>query len=256
MLVTQSPGPSFDHQIQAASPLPLLLYRRGPVPLRALAALEGDRRVELFAPPHLTPEWVAFGQRAGACLVATLEDPFEALTFAVMSGLRARVVMAINQRFITDCESLMKAGAFACIVLPFAKDDVTALVELLEPHASGPQVSGGLRLVLDPITRTIRHQDRSARLTQREFALLHCLVSHSTPVSAEVLLRTAWGDNPKVAGSRAVLEVYVHQLRKKLALVGLEGAVRTVRGFGYELIAAKISASRAVFTAPASSPGH
>ena len=206
------------------------------MPLRALAALEADRRVELFAPPQLTPEWVAFGQRAGACLVATMEDPFDALTFAVMSGLRTRVVMAIDRQFASDCDSLMKAGAFACVAMPFAKDDVTALVESLVPHASGPQVDGGLRLVLDPITRTIRHHDRSARLTQREFALLHCLVSQAGPVSAEVLLATAWGDNPNVAGSRPVLEVYVHQVRKKLRQVGLEGIVQTVRGFGYRLV--------------------
>lgn len=239
MLVAHpSNGARVRRPAQAASPVPLLLYRRGPVPLRGLAALEADLRVELFAPAELTPEWVAFGQRAGACLVATLDEPLDALSFAVMCGLRSRVVMAIDRRHAGESEALMRAGAFACVAMPFSKSDVTALLESLVPHAASPHVTGALRLVLDPIGRKIRHLDHSARLTQREFALLHCLVSHEgRAVRAEDLLASAWGDNPKAAESRQVLEVYVHQLRKKLAAVGLAGTLRCVRGFGYALSA-------------------
>lgn len=221
----------------ASAPVPLLLYRWGPVPLRDLAALETDRRVEIFAPAELTPEWCSFGRRAAACVLATTDDPFAALTFAVMSGLRERVVLAIDRQYALACDDLLAAGAHACVTMPFAKADVNALVRSLLQPTDSPTVAAALHLALDPLTRTIRHADCVARLTQREFALLHCLVSHGPAVSAETLLRTAWGDNPKVAGSRPVLEVYVHQLRKKLAHVGLAGALRTVRGFGYELIA-------------------
>jgi hypothetical protein len=221
----------------APAPVPVLLYRRGAVPLRGLAALEADRRVEIFAPAELSPEWVSFGRRAAACVMATSDEPFDALTFAIMAGLRDRVVMAIDRRYVTTCDELIRAGAYACVTMPMAKTDVNTLVTSLLRPADAPRVAAALHLALDPLTRTIRHHDRSARLTQREFALLHCLVSNSAAVSAEALLRTAWGDNPKVAGSRQVLEVYVHQVRKKLAQVGLEGVVRTVRGFGYEIVA-------------------
>lgn len=208
------------------------------MPLRALAALEADRRVELFAPGDLTPEWVAFGRQAAACIVATTEEPFDALAFAIMAGLRERVIMAVDDRYADHCEELMNAGAFACVTLPLARTDVAALVTSLTARAGGAQVDGALRLVLDPVTRTMRHHERSARLTQREFALLHSLVSGAgRAVSADELLATAWGDNPKAAESRQVLEVYVHQLRKKLAAVGLAGTLRCVRGFGYELSA-------------------
>ena len=210
------------------------------MPLRALAALEADRRVEIFAPAELTPEWVSFGKRAAGCVLATMDEPLDALTYAVLAGLRNRVIMAIDARHAADSEQLMQAGAFACVAMPFAKADVTALIASLLPAAAGPQVARPLRLALDPLTRTIRHGERTVKLTQREFALLHCLLSHEKPVSADELLRTAWGDNPKVAGSRSVLDVYVHQLRRKLARVGLDGVVQTVRGFGYELLAPSV----------------
>lgn len=246
MLVAHSANASTALTLpQAASPVPLLLYRRGFVSPKGLAALESDPRVEVFAPAELTAEWIAFGQRAGACLVATSGDPLDALTYAVMAGLRNRVVMAIEGRHECECDALMRAGAFACFAMPFSQADVGALVASLAPHAASPHVNGALRLVLDPIGRTIRHLDRSARLTQREFALLHCLVSHAgRAVRAEELLATAWGDNPKAAESRQVLEVYVHQLRKKLASVGLAGVIRCVRGFGYELAGCQDDAAR------------
>ena len=242
MLVAQSADGSTAprHQVVPA-PLPVLLYRRGPVPLRGLAALEADRRVEIFAPAELTAEWVSFGRRAAACVLATTDEPFDALAFAVMSGLRERVVMAIDRRFAPSCDELLKAGALACVTMPFARADVNTLVSSLLRPADAPKVAAALHLALDPVTRTVRHRERVARLTQREFALLHCLVSHDGPVAAEVLLRTAWGDNPKVASSRPVLEVYVHQVRKKLARLGLEGVMRTVRGFGYQMVGPSVN---------------
>lgn len=238
MLVTQSHSEPLATAEGALThpPVPLLLYRRGAVPLRALAALEADRRLEVFAPVELTPEWVSFSQRTAGCIVAASDDPLGAFSYALMAGLRGRIVVAMDRRFATDCGDLMSAGAFACVTFPFSREDVGRLVDSLRPHAGSAQVERTLRLLLDPVSRTIRHLDRSARLTQREFALLHCLVSHAgRAVRAEELLATAWGDNPKVAGSRPVLEVYVHQLRKKLAAVGLDGVLRTVRGYGYEL---------------------
>ena len=239
MLVASPADGSFAarHPI-APTPVPLLLYRRGPVPLRALAALESDRRVEIFAPAELTAEWVAFSKRAAACIVATSEEPFGAFASAVMSGLRERVVMAIDRVHAHLCDDLLKAGAHACVTMPLGEADVDLLVASIAPPACGALVDTALRITLDPVGRTVRHGDKCARLTQREFALLHCLVSREGRAArAEELLATAWGDNPSAQGSRPVLEVYVHQLRKKLAHVGLAGSLRTVRGFGYELSA-------------------
>ena len=241
LLARQANGQSFPAAPVGPAPLPVLLYRRGALPTRGLEALESDHRVELITPRELSAEWVSFGRRAAACVLATSEDPFELLTYAIMAGLRDRVVMAIEQRHAGVSDDLLHAGAYACVTMPVSTADVSTLVSSLAEPAGSPLVAGGIRLVLDPLTRTIRHGDRSARLTQREFALLHCLVSHATPVSAEELLRTAWGDNPKVAGSRPVLEVYVHQVRKKLARVGLDRVLRTVRGFGYELGGASVA---------------
>jgi DNA-binding response OmpR family regulator len=82
----------------------------------------------------------------------------------------------------------------------------------------------------------VRYHDKSIHLTQREFAVLHCLSSHNgRPVCAEDLLTFVWGEANPQDRSRQILEVYIHQLRQKLERLGLKGAVSTVRGFGYVL---------------------
>jgi two-component system, OmpR family, response regulator len=80
--------------------------------------------------------------------------------------------------------------------------------------------------------RLVTHLDKPFSLSPREFSLLETLlVRVGKVVSKESLISNIsdWDDS---LGSNAI-EVYMHRLRKKLLLVGIE--VRTVRGLGYLL---------------------
>jgi DNA-binding response OmpR family regulator len=205
--------------------------------MRNLAALHADQRLELFVADELTPEWISFAQRVAGTVVATEDEPLSALGYAVTAGMTGPLVIAMVRRYRPDCQDLIAAGAIACVTMPVAKSDLDRMIPILMKHAGPARMDGTLRLLLDPIGRVVWYRNRSVRLSQREFALLHCLSSHSgRPVSAEELLTYVWGDAKFADRSRQILDVYVCQLRRKLEPLGLKGAVSTVRAFGYALV--------------------
>lgn len=217
-------------------PLPILVVRRGPLPLRALGVLEHDPRVELYFAGELTPDWASFAKRVAAVVVLTERDPFSALGYVVTAEVRCPIVVAMSRRFRAECRDLIAAGAAACVTTPITGGDVDRLLPIIALHAAPTRIDGTLRLLLDPISRVARYRDKVVRLSLREFALLHCLsTQRGRPVPAEALMTYVWGDTDVRDGTRKILDVYIFQLRKKLKNIGLSGAISTVRGFGYSL---------------------
>jgi DNA-binding response OmpR family regulator len=205
--------------------------------MRSMTSLHNDPRFELFVTDELTPEWISFAQGVVGVFVATERDPLSALGYAVTAGLSALLIMLIARRHKTGCKDLLSAGAAVCATMPVSKADLDRLFCLLSKHVSLSRIDPTLRLLLNPIARTVRYRDKSIRLSQRAFAVLHTLSCHrGRPVSAEDLLTTVWGEAPSPDRSRQILEVYIFQVRKKLEQLGLKGAVSTVRGFGYALV--------------------
>lgn len=217
-------------------PVPLLLLRHGPVASRQLATLRADPRVALMESSGWSAEALVLGQRVAATLIATAGDPLRALAYAVTAGARGTVVLLVTSRYFRGRAVVLEAGAAACYQLPLDRADVDALLGRLSPAPRVAHTDSTLRLTLDPIAREVRYRDRAVRLSQREFAVLHCLsVSDGRPVDADELLRVVWGTAPVATRPRQILDVYVCQLRKKLETLGLVDAIATVRRYGYAL---------------------
>jgi len=217
-------------------PAPVLMVRRGPIVMRSVEKLHADPRLELFTTDTLTPDWISFAQRVAGAFVATEGDPLSALGYAVTAGLRCPIVILMNRKYRADSHDLVTAGAAGCLMLPVDTPDLDRILPLLTTRAGSSRIDCTLRLLLDPISRTVRFHDQTVHLTQREFAVLHCLSSHNgRPVSAEDLLTFVWGETNPQDRSRQILEVYIHQLRQKLERLGLKAGVSTIRGFGYVL---------------------
>lgn len=218
-------------------PVAVLLLVRGKVSARSLSALHNDERLELIVTDHLNPNSLGLAQRVSAVLVATDGDPLAGLGYALTAGLTVPIVLVLQPEFRKECRDLLLAGAAGCITMPIKRGDVDKLMKSLATHAGDTRVDRTLRLLLDPIGRIVRYHDRSEKLSQREFAVLHCLSARSgQPVAADALLRYVWGDRQSGKESRQILEVYIFQLRRKLERLGLKGAIATVRGFGYSLV--------------------
>ena len=76
--------------------------------------------------------------------------------------------------------------------------------------------------------------DKDVSLTPKEFDLLGYLMERpGRPVSRDDLLADVWGF--LAPGQTRTIEVHIGHVRRKL---GLPGLIRTVRGVGYEAVAA------------------
>lgn len=220
----------------ASTPVPLLLVRRGEVKISLLGRLTSDDRLELFTTDELTAEWVSFADRVAALVIATAGDPLSALGYAVTASVQAPIVVAGPARFRSQARDIEAAGALGFVELPPKNRDIDRLLELLSRHAGPSRVDINLRLLLDPIGRVARYHDSTIQLTQREFALLHCLSTHGgRPVAMEDLYRYVWNE-PESKQSMQILPVYIFQLRQKLSRLGLREVLVTIRGFGYALV--------------------
>jgi two-component system response regulator PrrA len=71
-------------------------------------------------------------------------------------------------------------------------------------------------------------------LTPREFEILELLLHRQGhAVSRAHILEAVWGKETE--GAEASLEVIIGRLRRKLSRQGLDGPIRTHRGFGYSI---------------------
>lgn len=128
------------------------------------------------------------------------------------------------------------------LVKPFDLDVVTAKVRAALRRSFGEYASqavgevrleqGGLRL--DPERLRVEFGGARVELTRKEAQLLSALMrAAGTVVGRQDLLAALWDDAEFVDDN--TLTVNVNRLRRRLAEVGLEDAVRTVRGEGYRL---------------------
>lgn len=219
------------------APEPLLVIARGAFDMAQLSALSTDPRVELFTAPGLSREWLGFAERVSAVIVATEGDPWDALVYATSAAVNAPIIVAMPAARKSDKKDLIAAGAAGVLLLPADRDDVDALLRVTQPRALPSIVNPVLRLLLDPIGLSARYQNKSVRLTHREFAMLHVLNENfGKPVSVQHIFDYVWGDRPsQSASSQQAVATWAYEVRRKLKQLGLMKSLVNVRKFGYVL---------------------
>jgi two-component system OmpR family response regulator len=149
------------------------------------------------------------------------------LILTAMDGLEHRV-------------SGLNAGADDYLTKPFDFPElearVRALLRRLRPAqpATGAQTWGGL--VFDRSAHKALVNDEVIELSPREWELLDLLLAQRDKVVTKDDIAKAWTLDRQQSGPSSI-EVYIHRLRRKLEPSGL--SIRTVRGLGYLLEAAK-----------------
>ncbi len=126
------------------------------------------------------------------------------------------------------------AGASDYLAKPFSVQELLARVHVrLREHLAIDKVRCG-ELELDPAAMTCRCGDELLVLPQREFELLLMLLRHRGRLfSRDDIERALYGQD--VPDSNTV-EVFVHNLRRKLTPYGQRDLIRTVRGRGYMVL--------------------
>jgi len=218
------------------SPLCLLLLTFEPTDEKLLSSLFENPRLEVFRVSSLGPEWTAFAQRASAVIVVSNGDPFAALLYALSAGIDTPIVIAAPIGHMPLGDDLIAAGAFRCLNLPASRHEIEALTRVLRTRSGNHNVDSKLRFVLDPVGRTMRLRMKKVHLSEREFAILDFLSRRTgTPVAADALVKYVWSESHRSDRAKRALDVHVCNLRKKLAELGLDGTITTLRGFGYVL---------------------
>jgi two-component system, OmpR family, response regulator len=128
----------------------------------------------------------------------------------------------------------LDSGADAYLTKPFSYPVLLAHLRSLTRRTLGvrPAVLAAAGLTLDPASRTVAYGGAPLVLTSREVAVLEYLLRRKGQVvSKRELLARCWDVN--FDGDRAVVEVLMHRLRRKVGSPGRPGLIETRRGEGY-----------------------
>ena len=156
-------------------------------------------------------------------------------------GSSVPILMLTARDAVSDRVRGLDAGADDYLVKPFAFDELAARLRALGRRLPSPptMVLECGPISLDEARREVIVDGRRVTLSQREFALLECLMRHPDQVlSRDQLLDHAWPFG--VAVTPNSVDAYVTLLRRKL---GERGArrIETVRGIGYQLSCQPVS---------------
>ncbi|GLK76755.1 DNA-binding response regulator [Methylopila jiangsuensis] len=179
----------------------------------------------------------------GAAEIVLIAAPAaDARVFAELAALRVRApdaiaVVATDADVLAERLACYEAGADACFHRPFHLSELAAkLRALLRRRGGGAMalITGG-DAVLDHRGLELKVGDRRQDLTRRETELLALLArANGALVDRESVLREAWGAPSSMTHNS--VDVYVGYVRRKLAKLGSDVTVRTVRGAGFHLV--------------------
>ena len=126
-------------------------------------------------------------------------------------------------------------GADDCMLKPFSLQELRARCRALaRRRREANLVLRYADLEVNRMDRSVKRAGETIQLTNKEFALLECLLlGRGRSISRTDLLEQVWEMNP-TAGTN-VVDVYVNYLRRKLKDTSANPLIKTVRGQGYSI---------------------
>ena len=187
-------------------------------------------------------DWVLDGD---AALLAMRTAPYEAMLLdlglprrdglgvlqaARRAGYNLPVIIVTARDGVDDRIRGLDLGADDYLIKPFETGELLARLRAVARRKGGQAQAllGNGVVTLDPATRQASFGAVSARLSAREYALLHALLLRPGAVlSRDDLENLIYGWNEEVESN--AVEYLIHSIRKKLGA----GAIKNVRGVGW-----------------------
>ena len=161
--------------------------------------------------------------------------------FEVLKALRAKkistpVILLTARDEVSDKVKGLDYGADDYLTKPFSKDELLARVRALSRRTGDVIIDvleyGDLKLDLN--SNDLSRGDRKIHLGYKEFEILKLLMANPSQVfSKEDLITKVWGFLSEAEDHN--VEVYISFIRTKIAFLGSEVTISTVRRIGYHL---------------------
>jgi DNA-binding response OmpR family regulator len=146
-------------------------------------------------------------------------------------GHRAMICMLTARDALEDKLRGFDAGADDYITKPFEFDELLARLAALRRRAAPERPLP----LADEASRSLVLGPARVRLSPREWRIMrHLLANPDRPVPRAELIEAGWGAERDITSNS--VDVYVGYLRRKLAQLGSEARIETVRGVGFALV--------------------
>ncbi|MFC3419401.1 response regulator transcription factor [Salinicoccus hispanicus] len=149
---------------------------------------------------------------------------------------KIRIIMLTARDAVMDKVSGLDSGANDYVTKPFEIEELLARIrtQLKQRMMSQEAVDQEMtcrHLRILPMAREVYIHDELVYLTQKEYDLLHFLLTHrNQALSREQIIEAVWGYD--YYGDTNTVDVYVRYLRKKLDR-DAPSIIASVRGIGY-----------------------
>ena len=162
--------------------------------------------------------------------------------FEIVKRLRAQgdtvpILLLTARDSVDDRVMGLESGADDYLVKPFAIRELLARIKALLRRKGNLMPEGELSyggITLSGKARDAFVGGQPLGLTTKEFELLEFMVLNKEQVlTRDQVFDRIWGFESETSNS--IVDLYVHYLRKKLAVHQLDKSVRTVRGAGFML---------------------
>lgn len=161
---------------------------------------------------------------------------FDVVRSMRQQGNATPVLMLTARTETMDKVTGLDCGADYYLTKPFEMEELLACIRALL-RRQGDVVREELRLgsvILNLNTCTLQCEQRSTRLSAKEFELMRILMSNKENiVPKETLLLKVWGYESEAEDN--LVEVYISFLRKKLDFIKADISIEVVRRVGYHL---------------------
>jgi len=152
------------------------------------------------------------------------------------AGSRVHVLVLSAKDQVSERVEGLRAGADDYLTKPFDFDELVARLRALVRRkygAKSPIVAIG-SLEVDTAGRSVTLRGDALRLTPAEYAILELLLARrGSVVSKAELLGRLYADAGHATEN--AVEVFVHQLRRKIQAQGEADVIETRRGHGYRI---------------------
>ena len=163
---------------------------------------------------------------------------FEILKKIREKKIKTPVLLLTAKDSVEDRVRGLDLGADDYLLKPFAFDELLARIRVLLRKASNTETANNsfsiANLSVDVTSRTVKRDDKSLKLSTREFTILEYMIRNKGKIlSRDTIEQHIW--NYDYEGGTNVIDVYIRYLRKKIDDGYEPKLIHTIRGIGYVL---------------------